>query len=337
MFPTPQFGPSVVTPSTVASIMDDYESGSASGSWEVDERRINRTYTNRVKLVVNNRYVGPLGIIALMGVKIGDTYRFPLFSTATETDTGSFVQSIRPERSSEHSASGANGQVNWRATIEYGPFDTIYHLGSAYLSTGQIDPTAHVLEISWSSAKYDISRPYDFSSPVKYYVNTANDPLVDPPTYEETRSVLKILRREPYFDEPTANQYRNTLNQDVFLNCPPNTVKCRDITAAEREYDPDWGNYWPVSYEFEFRVDPNGDGFKQLIASMGYRYLKNGTGNPVNAVDDNGQQVNDPILLAKNGDKLANAATPYMIEFTGFPVVSFEGLNIPQDILTQTI
>jgi hypothetical protein len=333
MFPTPQFGPSIVVPSTLAKIDDDYEAGSTSGTWEVDERRINRTYTNRVKLVVNSRYVGTLGVIAFIGSKIGDTYRYPLFSPMTEQDTGSFVQSIRPEKSSEHSASG---QINWTATIEYGPFDTIFHLGSAYLSTGQIDPTAHVLEIAWSSAKYEVTRPYDFGDPKKFYLNTVGDPLVDPPPYEETRSVLKILRREPFFDEVTANLYRNTINQDIFLNCPPNTVKCRDICAPEREYDPDWGLFWPVSYEFEFRVDPNGDGFKQLIANMGLRY-KNSAGKLVNVTDDKHQQANDAMLLSKDGSKLAAGADPYMIEFTGFPVVPFEGLNIPQDILQQSI
>lgn len=333
MFPQPIYRPTVVSPATVISRADDYESGSISGEWAADDVRINRSYTNRVKIDLINQYIGPAQVIALTGVKIGDTYRFPLYSAASETDTGSFVQRIAAEKSSEHNADGG---CMWKVTIEYAPGDVVFHLGSGYLSTGQVDPTAHVLEVFWDSAKYEISRPYDFSSTPKPYLNTAGDPLLDPPPYEETRSVLKIIRREPYYDEPTASSYRNTINQDVFFGCPPSTVKCRDI-RGERDYDPDWGIFWRINYEFEFRVDPNGDGFKQLILSTGLRYKPGGTGTPINAVDGQGHDVTDAVNLQKSGDKVPDGGTPYIIEFVGYPSSAFAGLNIPQDLLTQNI
>ncbi len=334
MFPKPVCGPSVTSPATVLSIGDDYGPGSASGSWEVDQSRINRAYTNRVKVELSGRYAGPAQVIGVVGVKIGDTYRFPLFGgSQTEADTGSFAQSIRAERSSDHSA---DGQVQWVVTIDYGPFDTIFWCGSSYLSSGQVDPTARVLEIYWDSAKYEISRPEDYSDPPKPYVNSINDPLVDPPKFEETRPVLKIVRRESEYNGAYATSFQDTVNEGVFLGCPPHTVKCRDI-RGERDYDADWGLFWIVTYEFEFRVDEEGDGFKQKIVNMGYRYLKNGAGNPINAVDDNGQPATDAVLLKENGDKLPAGDDPYLLEFTEFPPVDFDQLNIPQDVLTQNI
>jgi hypothetical protein len=332
MFPQPVCGPSVNTPAQLLSRVEDYGPGACSGEWAVDEQRINRTYATRIKIELRSQFIGPAQVIGLTGIRIGDTYKFPLYASApTEVDTGAFVQSIKPQRNSEHDASGG---VQWIVDVEYGPFDTVYWLGSGYLSTGQIDPTARVLGVTWDSAKYEISRPKDFSDPPKYYKNSIDDPLIDPPKFEETRPVLKIERWESTYSEAYATSFQDTVNEDVFLGCPPQTVKCRDI-KGERNYDPDWGNYWRITYEFEFRVDEEGDGFRQKVANMGYRY-KSG-GNIVNALDDNQQPVTDAILLAKDGTKLAAGADPYLLEFTEFPPVSFEQLNIPQDILSQNL
>lgn len=333
MFPQPQFGPQLTGVGSF-TINDDTGPDSCPGEWATDQVRINRTYTNRLKVEASNKWSGPIAVVKATGIKIGDTYRFPLFSGATtEYDTGSFVQSIKPTPSSEHGNSGRQ----WIVTIDYGPWDTVFYQGSGYLSTGQIDPTARVLDVYWDSAKYEVSRPYDFSAPKpKWYVNTVNDALIDTPKFEETRPVLKIVRRESFYDEAYATSFQDTVNQDVFLYCPPNTVKCRDI-KGERQYDPDWGYYWIVTYEFEFRVDAKGDGFKQLIVNMGYRYKDNLTGKIINAVDDKGQPATDAVLLDENGFKVGSGNDPYNLEFVEFPPSDFGQLNIPQDILSQAI
>jgi hypothetical protein len=298
--------------------------GSRRASWSADETRINRTYTNQV-LVSCTQRAGPLAIISAIGVKIGDTYRFPLFSgTATESDTGSFVQSIEPESDSE------DGR-QWRVTIEYGPFDVPTMLGTSYLAQGLVDPTEKPWQVFWDNAKYSISKTEDFSDPPKPFVNTANDALLDPPEIEETRPVLKLVHVEPNYNEAVANSFRDTVNQDVFLGCPPNTVKCRDI-KGERVWDSDWGWAWTLTYEFEFRVDEAGDGFKLKILNAGYRYKKGGTGAPINADDGQGKSTNDFVLLQKNGDKLPDGAAPYLLEFVEFPPSDFSLLGIPEDL-----
>lgn len=298
--------------------------GSRRASWAADETRINRTYTNQL-LVSCTQRAGPLAIISAIGVKIGDTYRFPLFSgPATEADTGSFVQSIQPESAS------IDGK-QWHVTIEYGPFDVPTMLGTSYLAQGLVDPTEKPWQVFWDNAKYSLSRPNDLGDPPKPFVNTAHDALLDPPEIEETRPVLKLLHVEPNYNEAVANSFRNTVNQDVFLTCPPNTVKCRDI-KGERTWEPDWGWVWTVTYEFEFRVDEQLDGFKLKIVNAGYRYKKNGTGTPINVDDGQGQSTHDFQLLQKNGDKLADGADPYLLEFTEFPPSDFSLLGIPEDL-----
>lgn len=329
MFPTPVCGPAVYAPGSVALRVEDYVAGACSGEWSVDDARCNRTYTNRLKLEIATQYIGPAQVIALSGVRIGDTYRFPLYASApTEADTGSFVQSIHAERAAEH---GPGGQCQWIITIEYSPFDVVHNLGTSNIATGIVNPTDRVPEVYWDSAKYKYSRVQDFDSPQKPYLNSIGDPLLDVPEFEETRPVLKIVRNEPKYYESIANSYRDTVNGDTFLGCSPNTVKCRDI-KGERDYDPDWGYFYKITYEFEFRVDPEGKGFTQQVLNAGYRYKKNGTGNPINAVDDNGQQVTDAIALTKSGDKLAAGAAPYFLEFVEFPQMPFQSLLIPDDI-----
>ena len=93
------------------------------------------------------------------------------------------------------------------------------------------------------------------------------------------------------------------------------------------------GNFWKTRAELEFRVDAKGDGFKQLITNMGYRF-KSGT-NIVNATDDSGQPATDPVLLAKDGTKLAAGATPYLLEFVEYPSSDFDQLNIPDNIFNR--
>lgn len=327
MFPTPVKFPSIVGSATVTSIGEDFSTGCASGSWSADETRINRTYSTQVK-VCFLQSVGPLCAIQATGVKIGDIYRYPLFSGfAVEQDTGSFVQAITPSKDSE------DGK-QWMVTIDYGPFDIPSLLGTAYLSQGIIDPTARAWEVYWDSAKYRISRPYDQSNPPLPYINSINDPLIDPPETEETRPVLKLLHNEQTYNEAIANQYRDTVNQDTFLGCDPNTVKCRDI-RGEMAWDADWAIVWRVTYEFEFRVnDPEQNGYYQMLINQGYRYIDS-NGKLVNAVDDLGSQVTDPVLLSKSGSKLTNGK-PYFLQFSEFPQVPFESLNIPQDILSRS-
>lgn len=329
MFPSPVRGPSASGFPTITVRGEDCAPGAGRGSWSTGDGRIDRTYSSRIKLGSNVAF-GPIAAIQAIGVRIGDTYRYPLFSGGqTEQDTGSFAQSITPEQDSE------DGK-QWMVTIDYGPQDIRTLYGESHLSDGTLDPTERVWEVYWDSAKYELSKPTDNSSPPKYYKNTANDPLLDPPGYEETRPVLKLIHVEPRYNEALANSFRNTINSDVFLGCPPNTVKCREIGGEMLPFDPDWGIPWKITYEFEFRVDEAGDGFKQRILNAGLRYKKGGTGNAINADDGNGRESRDIVFLAKNGDKLADGADPILLDFTEFPSSDFSLLDIPQDILERS-
>lgn len=323
---TPLNKPEVVGLGGSVFFEDTYES--RGGSWGVDDTRCNRSYVNRLKISTPTQYVGPVQILLALPVKIGDTYKFPLAaSSVSETDTGSFVQSINLD----FEDGGPNG-ATWIATITYEPFDVNHELGTSDISDGLINPMDRYPEVFWSNAKYKRSKPEDVSDPPKPFINTAGDPLLDPPEFEETRPCLKFVRNESIFNDDYASLFKDATNSDVFLGYPPNTVKCKDI-MGERVYDPDWGNYFRVTYEFEFRDDDDTRGYTELIHSLGYRQKVGGTGPPVQIKDPNGQLITDAVGLKQDGSYVPGA-DPYFIEFTLLPSIEFAGLNIPDDVLT---
>lgn len=307
---------------------DHFDPGSSEGEWGVDENRCNRVYTVKLKCTTLSQYSGALQVIQSCPVRIGATYSYPIVFGATEIDTGSFLQSIHAVRDTEA------GGMQWTLTLQYAPNDIVNLMGNADVNVGIINPLDRFLDVYWAEpAKYKRSKPTDESQPVaKVYLNTAGDPLIDPPETEETRPVLVVIRNESTYNDQYASQFKDAVNQDAFLGYPPNTVKCKDINAEGRFWDPDWGWYFKVKYQFEFRVDDDNNGYTQLIASLGYRQLVNGTGSPVNILDANGNEITDAAPLQQNGSYRAGQP-PYFIPFQEFPQVNFADLNIPDDIL----
>lgn len=329
MYLQPVNYPTIYASGTI-SACEDYAPGSRSGSWSVDEVRCNRVYSSKIKVYCSSKYTGPVAIVSSLGLQLGQPYQFPIYAAApTESDSGSFLQSIKADQDTEHSA---NGSIQWTVSLEYAPFDIVHQLGVSDIAQGIICPTDAVPEVLFDQAKYRRAKTEDESTPALPYINTVGDPLLDTPETEETRPVLIITRNEATYNDAYASQYKDTVNSDEFLGFPPNTVKCADI-KPERIYDPDWGYYFRVTYRFEFRDDDDGNGYSQLILNAGYRQLVDGEGEPTNVVDGSGNQVTDAVALQKNGS-YQPSAEPYFLEFNEFPAMPFADLAIPDDILS---
>ena len=137
--------------------------------------------------------------------------------------------------------------------------------------------------------------------------------------------------------------FKDTVNSDQFQGYPPNTVKCMGI-SAERRYTADWGYYWWVSYQFEFRDDDDGNGYMELVLNAGYRQLIPTLTPPNNMIPQdiisNGAKVSQPMALQESGQYLplnptaTPAVKPYYLQFQIFPSMEFALLNVPEDILT---
>ncbi len=127
-------------------------------------------------------------------------------------------------------------------------------------------------------------------------------------------------------------------------------AKCKNING-KRIYSSDYGYYWRVTYEFEFRVAnfiaSDGTvttyGFQEVILNAGLRKLTGAGPNFVPAqILVNGTPITNPVALTQSGVPLnstwalAQSANPqpYYIIFQNYPAQDFASLNIPPDLLT---
>ncbi len=335
-------GPEVVAPiGVVTEIINAKEPGANSMVWSLEAQLgtyiQQRRYVNTLRIFTSSPLVGPIQIQqALLGNGIvqGGFYRFPLpeyrtdgvtpITTPTEIDTGSFVQSIDLKQDSEDAR-------QWVATIQYSGFPINHELGSSEIQNGSVNPEQMYPEVHWSSAKYEATYPTDLNG--NPYRNTVGDPFDSPPPTEETRQVLTFVRNEAVYVESWASQYRDSVNSDNFLGFLPNTVKCKDI-QGQRQYTADYGNYWKVSYEFEFRIgytkqDGTTTGWTALVLNAGLRQNVNGVPAQITI---NNSLITSPVALTQDG-LYDPAADPVYLEFTLYPALPFSFLNIPDNVL----
>ena len=352
-------GPSVPNPiGTITQIINAKMPSAQSMHWSFEQQggwfSAQRRYTNVLRVFTNSPYVGPIQVQqALLGQGCfhGATYRFPIKElngdastvTATEIDTGSFVQAVEIEQETEDAK-------QWLARIQYSSFDINHELGSSQVQNGSIDPLEMAPEVHWSSAKYEISNVLDVNG--NPFLNTCGDPLENPPKTEESRQVLSFIRNEATYDDNWAQTYRDSVNSDTFLGFPPNQARCKDITG-KRIHTADYGYYWQVSYEFEFRigtttvdVETTAGVFGQPVQSVtsttgwwaevlnaGLRQKLSGLGNPKQILID-GQLITSPVFLQQDGSYKPDGQ-PYFLQFVLYRSQTFANLGIPSDVLTQ--
>ncbi len=336
-------GPSLVSPAgTVTEIRNVKERGALEMHWSFEQQdgwyQASRRYTNTLRVFTSKDLVGPIQIqqaVLGIGAVQGSYYRFPLneyvngaVQTATicEQDTASFAQSIDIDQESEDAR-------QWLVKINYGPYSINHQFGSSNVQEGSINPTESYPEVHWSSAKYEVHYATDQTG--NPYVNTVGDPLENVPPTEETRTVLQFTRNEAQYQESWASQYRDAVNSDSFLGYLPNTVKCKDI-QGQKVYSADYGNYWRVSYEFEFRIGfPKADGtttgWTTQILNAGLRQNVNGVAAQITL---NGALITSPVALQQDGT-YQPTADPFYLDFVQYGAMPFSFLNIPVDVLTS--
>lgn len=342
-------------------------------SWSYDNQggviRANRSYTNTLRVFTNSPFVGPIQIQqALVGIGAvqGTFYRFPLPefnapgagpgdytfpASATEFDTGSFLHTMDIRQETEDAR-------QWLCTFSYGPLDLVHEVGDP--AAGTANPLQMAPKVKWTPVVKEVSYPSDINGVP--YTNSASDPLENAPKREQSDQTLTFTRNESTYNEVWAQKYRQSLNANDFLGFAPKQAKCKSI-VGERQYDADWGYYWVVDYEFEFRRieikqpttydpltgvpdDSSGAtsvfGWEELVLDAGFRQLDS-TGK-LSQIMLNGVPVTSPVPLAGDGKALyietdpdVAGPPPVYLVFDQYPMLDFDFLNIPQDLLTQSV
>lgn len=259
-----------------------------------------RTYTLTYYVETDDPEIGAGVVREAVGWVRGEPYQ-----TSTEFDNGAFCVGINA------SCKDDDG-LGWTVTVNFGP-----------PPQGQDSPTENPLnqpsQVAWSFAQFE--RPVDKTVDGEAIVNTAGDPFANEILRDDSRPVLAFTRNEASFNASLAYSYRDTVNSDPFMGAAPGQVKVSNISGA-RQFDPNFGFYWTVSYEFMFSAD----GFEKKIVSAGLRE-KNDQGKPANILVQ-GQPINDPALLDKKGKQLKPGAPPHIQEFKIYNETSFSAFNL---------
>ncbi len=360
-------GPAVITPvGTVVSVTNVQNAGAQGMTWAYEQQggimTNTRRYTNTLRVITSSAYVSPIEIQQFLianGMVQGTTYRFPLpefgpGSSATlppapcSIDTGSFLSRLTFEQETD------DGK-QWLCRFDYGPFDAQHEVGTTDATSGASNPLEAYPEVSWSPTFVQTAYPQDING--LPFINTCGDPIEDPPKREECRQSLSFTRNEATYDEAYADTFRLKVNSDPFLGFAPGQARVKTI-SGKRVYGADYGNYWQVTYEFEFRkiilqvpgeFDPitqqPGDpvsvtyGWEELVNNAGFR--SKGTDGKITNILVNGQPISSPMALDANSVPINTDVTldselplPYYLVFQQYGAVMFADLNIPTDVLT---
>lgn len=351
---------------SVVSIRNVMDSGTQGMNWSYQSQggvvSAGRSYTNALRVITSHAYFGPIQIqqsLIALGAIQGSYYVFPLPELVNgaiiqpgpyEQDTGSFLHEIDIKQETD------DGK-QWICTFSYGPVDVQQQLGDTDAASGASNPLQAAARVTWGQSIFETSYPQDIYG--RPFLNTVGDPIEDPPKREECRQSLSYVRNEANYNESYANEFRLKLNDAPFLGFGPNQVKIKSITG-ERQYQADFGYYWTVNYEFEFRkvtfTQPatfdaisglnNGDGFtidygfEEIVLNQGFQ--SKGADGKITRIMINGQPTSNPMALSQQGEVLYKDVTlaaglppPYYLVFDNYRQANFSDLNIPQDLMSN--
>jgi len=160
-----------------------------------------------------------------------------------------------------------------------------------------------------------------------YPIVNANKEPPDPPLQEDVKVLgLRIRRAQADWNHALMSQYANAVNNDWFLGYAPGIVLCKEIGA--RRMRQGYFFFWDASFVFLF----NPLGWKRKVRHEGMRMkVYNWTTSKfdiVEATDDNGDKVSQPVLLDAEGIKLEKGQTATWLNFETKRYMNFSALGI---------
>ncbi|WP_422923752.1 hypothetical protein [Singulisphaera sp. PoT] len=253
-----------------------------------------RTYKRTFKVETDDPYVGGKTVRESLPLAIGMPYQF-----GAEVDMGAWVTNIS-------ATCDMDDGKQWTCVVDYGPYDA---------NQQPQDPTQWVPNISWGNAAFQkiIEKDKD-DNEVK---NSAGVPFNPALQADDSRSVLSITWNMKHFEDTWSDTYKDKINQSTFWGRAPKTVKCTPINGV-RKYNPDYGWYWEVS--FEFHVKEETWVFKPLDAGM-YKIKDDGT--DIEAITKNGVPITEPVPLDGSGKPMPKDGTPTYLEIEYYKEIDF--------------
>ncbi|WP_165250203.1 hypothetical protein [Paludisphaera soli] len=300
-----------------------------SGGWNL---QAGRRFTVKLFVHADDRDTGPQALIEALGLNVGDTYRYPLTRTATETNARLFLQDISLD-GVEYLASGLRGTVS----VAFGPYDPSKNEGPVG-PDGYRDPFAAPPQVrGYGEAEEEaVLKDVVTGAPL---LNSAGDPLpgVMRPRSTHVVEVTRVERFHPLF---RITDYKDHVNATAWMGWPSKSVLCMDIQPSRR-WEPEVSGYvWDVTYKFGFRQDilseEEGEpvlytGWKKQVLDAGLRQKVGGVRLPIL---DGHSPVSAPVCLKPDGTKAGPDDDPHYLYVDVYETAEFADFGFPADLFT---
>ncbi|WP_165073323.1 hypothetical protein [Paludisphaera rhizosphaerae] len=283
----------------------------------------------------DDRRDGPQAAITSLGLNVGDTYRYPLTGTPTETNARLFLNSIDVEEQ----AAVSNGKKRFTLAVVFSPIDPNKDPGGPMGEDGYRDPFAAppTLRAYGDPEEEAVMHDKD-GTPI---LNTAGDPYDPGLSRPKSLLIFEIGRVEREFDYSRITDIKDHLNDAAWMGFPARSVMCLDI-QPERVWSSDANGWtWPTVYKFAYRedltVDDGGDdvvlypGWTAKVLNQGLRQKVSGERKQI-FIDN--APVSAPVLLKDDGTVAAPTDDPVYKYYDYLPEADFSVLDFPSDLFS---
>lgn len=298
---------------------------SCEAGWTLDG---GRTYTAEVQVETDSPAIGGRAVVDALALFAGMGYRWPLTSTATESDSRCLLQSVKASPSS-------NDRKQWRVTLEFSPRSWEGQDKGPVDEEGNRDPFQARPTLRARAEEEEVAVTHDRHGDA--ILNSAGDPFDPPLSIAAPTLVFEISRLERTFNPALITSLQGRVNDSEWMGFPAESILCRSI-AANCGWNDDVGGYaWQVDYEFAYRepVESGGEdvlpGWSVRVLDAGLRQLASGDRKAI-MVDN--APVSSPVPLKSDGTAAGPSDDPHYMAWDIYPEGDFSGLDFPADMFT---
>lgn len=304
--------------------------GERGANWSVQS---GRTYRITLDVLTDDELIGPRAIQLALGLSPSSTYRFPITTTKTEEDLGSYLQGVEVQT--------LEGGLQHKVLLSFAPYDFKVDGGAdnPQAASWIMAPFAAPPTLRWGSSSEDFAVTHDRDGVA--ILNTVGDPFDPPIQLPVSIPVLTVSRVLKSFDPTWITYFKDSVNGAEWLGWPLESVLCQEITA-DRFYDADWGWLWRQETQFAFRPSLVVEGATETTVDPGWavQILNAGMraklpGGEVGAVRIDGQPISKPVPLSADGRYLP-AEDPHYLSFNVRRTADFSLLDLPDDLFTAS-
>jgi hypothetical protein len=299
---------------------------SGRSSWTIEG---GRTYTLQVRVITDDKRIGPRTAMLACNIGVGSPFRYPLDDPG-EFDYGSTLVGISAEKEGEDG-------LSYIVTMEFGPYKPLEQSGAENDNTFTMNPLLVPPTVRWSSETVEIACTHTRDG--KLIANVNKDPFDPPLTRPQTIPLATVSRVLASFDPNWIAAYQGCVNAFDWLGYPAGTVMLKEI-SADKTFNADWGWLWSQTLVFAFRPIRYADdgttlieaGWSEMVLNAGLREKKAGV---VKQIIIDGSPISSPVALTSKGEYDPSGDQGYLV-FDVLPTLDFSVLGLPEDLFSQS-